>query len=121
MRLRLYLDEDIMRGSLVQALRSQGVELVIALEANMVKQRDEAHLKYAASEGLALYSFNIKDYAVLHTNWLSQGQEHAGLILADQRFRYSVGEQMRRLRRIVLTLSAEEMQNRLEYLSSWGE
>ncbi len=120
MRLRLYLDEDIMRGSLVQALRSQGIELVTALEADMVKEVDEAHLRYATSQGLALYSFNIKDYAVLHADWLAQGQEHAGLILADQRFRYSVGEQMRRLQRIVLALSAEDMKNRLEYLSSWN-
>ena len=105
MRFRLYLDEDVMRGSLVQALRSQGIEIVTAFEANMVKEPDEAQLRYATSEGLVLYSFNIRDYALLHTNWLAQGQEHAGLILSDQRFRYSVGEQMRRLSRIVLTLS----------------
>jgi hypothetical protein len=121
MKLRLYLDEDAMDNDLVKALRSQGIELVTAFEADMVKEPDEAHLRYATSEGLALYSFNIKDYVVLHSNWLAHGQEHAGLILANQRFHYSVGEQMRRLSRIVLTLSTEEMKNRLEYLSSWNE
>ena len=121
MTLRLYLDEDVMRGSLERALRSRGIEFVTAFEAGMVGQIDELHLRYAASEGMALYSFNITDYAVLHANWLSQGQDHAGLILADQRYRYSVGEQMRRLHRIVLGLSAEEMKNRVEYLSTWSE
>jgi hypothetical protein len=121
MKLRLYLDEDAMDGDLVRALRSQGVELITAFEADMVGQIDEIHLRYATSEGLALYSFNITDYAVLNANWLSQGQDHAGLILADQRYRYSVGEQMRRLNRIVATLSAEGMKNRVEYLSSWNE
>ena len=47
------------------------------------------------------------------------GQSHAGIILAVQQ-RYSVGEQMRRLLRLTSTLTAEEMRNRVEFLSSWG-
>jgi hypothetical protein len=33
--------------------------------------------------------------------------------------RYSVGEQMRRLLRLIDTLTAEEMRNRIEFLSAW--
>lgn len=68
MRLRLYLDEDAMDSDVVRALRSRDVELVTAFEAGMVGQIDEVHLKYATSQGLALYSFNITDYAVLHAD-----------------------------------------------------
>jgi hypothetical protein len=34
--------------------------------------------------------------------------------------RYSVGEQMRRLLRLIKTLTAEEMRNRIEFLSAWS-
>ncbi len=44
---------------------------------------------------------------------------HAGIILARQR-QYSVGEQMRRLLKLVGAMSAEDMQDRLEFLSDWG-
>lgn len=33
---------------------------------------------------------------------------------------FSVGEQMRRLLRLTSTLTAEEMRNRIEFLSGWG-
>jgi hypothetical protein len=45
------------------------------------------------------------------------GQSHAGIILAAQQ-RYSVGEQMRRLLRLISALTAEEMRNRIEFLSA---
>ena len=34
--------------------------------------------------------------------------------------RYSVGEQMRRLLRLISSLTAEEMRNRIEFLSAWS-
>ncbi|MDZ7956392.1 MAG: hypothetical protein RMY34_00530 [Aulosira sp. DedQUE10] len=33
---------------------------------------------------------------------------------------YSVGEQMRRLLKIIAAKSAEDMQNKVEFLSAWG-
>lgn len=55
----------------------------------------------------------------LHTASQTEGQTPAGLILAPQQ-RYSVGEQMRRLLRLVGAISAEEMRDRVEFLSAWG-
>lgn len=34
---------------------------------------------------------------------------------------YSIGEQMRRLLRLIAAKSAEDMQNQVEFLSAWGE
>jgi hypothetical protein len=120
MRIRLYLDEDAMGNPLVRALRSRGVELVTALEVGMIEKEDEEHLKYAASVGLTLYSFNRGDYVDLHTRFLQTGLSHEGIILSAHN-RYSVGEQMRRLVRLVETLSAEDMKDRIEFLTAWGE
>jgi hypothetical protein len=85
----------------------------------MTHRDDCDHLDYATSQGRALYSFNIGDYVALHTEYVAQGKHHAGIILAQQR-RFSLGEQMRRLLKIVGSKSAEEMQDQVEFLSAWG-
>ena len=51
---------------------------------------------------------------------MREGKNHAGIILGQQQ-RYSLGEQMRRLLRIIALKSAEEMQNNFEFLSAWDE
>jgi Tfp pilus assembly protein PilZ len=85
----------------------------------MVGRSDEDHLRHASSEGRVLYSFNIKDYSLLHEQWIASGQEHSGIILAFQQ-RYSIGEQLRRLLHLLNVKRAAEMLSRLEYLSNWG-
>jgi Domain of unknown function (DUF5615) len=117
-QIRLYLDEDAQHGGLVRALRLRGIDVVTADEAGMRNRDDANHLAYAAAHNRVLYSFNIRDYNALHLAHAAQGKSHAGIILAQQQ-RYSVGEQMRRLLRLVGTISAEEMHDRMEFLSAW--
>ena len=119
MRVRLYCDEDSEQHGLVVALRKRGVNVLSALEAEMLGEPDDRQLAYAAVQGRAIYSFNVGDFCRLHSQWLAEGRSHAGIVLAEQQ-QYSIGEQMRRLVRLVNALSAEEMQNRLEFLGSWG-
>jgi hypothetical protein len=118
--IRLYIDEDAMSDSLIQALRSRGVDVISALDAGMVKRSDEEHLHHATMQGRALYSFNVKDYLVLHARSLGEGKSHAGIILAHQK-RLSVGEQMRRILALSAATSAEEMKDQVEFLSAWGQ
>jgi hypothetical protein len=118
MKIRLYVDEDSMRHALVEALRARGVDVLTALEAGMIKRKDEEHLEYATVQGRVLYTFNVGDFYRLHTAFLKQGKSHAGIILARQQ-RYPVGEQMRRLLKLIAAKSAEEMKNRVEFLSAW--
>ena len=117
MKVRLYCDEDSMRHALVLALRKRGVDILTTLETETTAQPDDRQLEFAAAQGRAIYSFNIGDYCRLHSRWLAEGKPHAGIILAQQDF--SVGEQIRMLAKLIGTISAVEMQNRLEFLSSW--
>lgn len=119
MRISLYMDEDSMDNDLVRALRVRGVDVATAHDAGLVEVADGEHLAHAAKNGRALYSFNVGDYMALHAAFLAEGKEHAGIILAQQQ-RYSVGEQMRRLLRLVSMKSAERMRNAVEFLSTWG-
>lgn len=108
-----------MDRDLVRALRARGVDVLSALEAGMVDRPDPEHLDYATLHGRAIYSFNIRDYHQIHAEYLTQGRSHAGIILSRQQ-QYSVGEQMRRLLKLIGTCSADEMKDRMELLSSWA-
>ena len=120
MKMRLYLDEDAMDGDLVQALRSRGVDVTTVSYEQRQGYSDDEQLRYATQEGRAIYSFNTKDYMVLHTKFLEQGLSHGGIIIGRKN-RWPVGEQMRRLLALVNTLSAEDMKDRVEFLSVWGK
>jgi DNA-binding transcriptional MerR regulator len=119
-RIRLYVDEDAPRLALLQALRSRGIDVIAAQDIGMRQRDDEEHLTFATVQVRALYGFNVGDYFHLHTEFLTEGREHAGIVLAKQQH-YSVGEQMRRLLKLIGTKAAEEMRNQIEFLSDWGE
>ena len=119
MTLYLYLDEDSMDQDLVRALRARGVDIVTALEAGMIERADEDHLNWATSQNRVVYSFNVGDFYHLHMSFLAQGRPHAGMILAVQQ-RFSVGEQLRRLLRLVAARSSDDMRNHVEFLGSWS-
>lgn len=119
MKIRLYLDEDSMRHALVTALRARGVDVETALEANMIARPDEEHLEHSSAENRVLYSFNVGDFFALHIAWQASLREHSGIILAQQQ-QFSIGEQMRRLLKLIAVRSAEEMKNQVEFLSAWS-
>ncbi len=77
-QLRLYLDEDSMRKSLVSGLRARSVDTLTASEAEMINRADEDHLRAASADGRMLYSYNLEDFCILHKAWVSQGILHAG-------------------------------------------
>jgi len=118
MTIRLYLDEDAMDHDLLRALLARGVDVTTALQAGMIERNDNEHLDYASGQGRVLYSFNVGDFSRLHRAYLAEGRSHAGMILARQQ-RYSVAEQTRRLLKLTASVSAEEMNNRVEFLSAW--
>jgi hypothetical protein len=73
MRISLYLDEDSHSSSLVQALRSRGVDVITTLEAGMLERGDQEQLEWATAQGRVVYSFNIGHFYHLHTAFLGKG------------------------------------------------
>jgi predicted nuclease of predicted toxin-antitoxin system len=107
-----------MDQALVQALRARNVDVITALDAGMIDREDAEHLDYATEHGRVLCTFNISDFYRLHSEYVAQSKPHAGIILMRQQY-YSVGEQMRRLLRLMASKSADEMKNWVEFLSAW--
>jgi hypothetical protein len=60
--IRLYFDEDSMRHALVHALRARGINVLTALEAEMIERLDEDHLAFATVQGRVLCSYNVGDF-----------------------------------------------------------
>ncbi|HSK72851.1 MAG TPA: DUF5615 family PIN-like protein, partial [Pyrinomonadaceae bacterium] len=98
--------------------RQHGVDVLTTSEAGQVSKPDELQLEFAASVGRTIYTFNVGDYMVLHSEYLKNEKSHPEIIIGEQG-RYGIGEQMRRLLRIVESKSAEEMRNNIEFLSNW--
>ena len=119
MKIRLYLDEDASSNALAEALRSRGIDVLTTTEANMRGRMDEDQLRHATEQGRSIFTYNVKHYTALHKQFIGQGLGHAGIILVTGQY-WSVGEQMRRTTNLVQRVPAEEMNDRIEYLSSWG-
>ena len=116
-QVKIYIDEDAMDGDPVVALRSRGVTVTTPLDAGLIGKPDEEQLAFERE--CVLYTFNVSDSFRLHTQWISAGRAHAGMILAPQQ-RFSVGERLRRIVRLRAATTAMSMRNRIEFLGNWG-
>jgi hypothetical protein len=114
--IRLYLDEDAMRTSIIRALQARYFDVATALEAQLLSRPDEDHLAYATVQGRVLFSFNRGDFAQLHKAYLASGRHHSGIIVSDQ---LETDVIVRRLFKLLDVRSATDMRDRLEYLSNW--
>lgn len=106
MQILLYVDKDAMDSDLVRALRLRGVDVTTAFDAGLIGSSDEEHLQHAVASDRTLYSFNVRDFMMLHSRYLAARKPNTGIILARQQ-RYSVGDQLSRLVRFVQMRSAE--------------
>ena len=104
----LYLDEDTIQKGLVQALRNAAVNLTTTAEESRLGFSDEEQLIWATKQRRVIYTFNVEDFCRLHSIFLAEHRSHAGIILGTQQ-RYSIGQQLREILRLISTKSAEEM------------
>jgi hypothetical protein len=116
--LRLYVDEDSMDDDFVKALRVRGVDVHTTSDDGMRGRPDRDQLRWSTAQGRVLYSFNVADFYALHADFLQREEQHAGIILAQQQ-RYSIGDQLRGVLKLMAARSADEMVNQLVFLSAW--
>lgn len=114
MSIGLYIDEDAMASTVVAGLRRAGIDVLTAEEAGNRGIADEAHLTFATSRNRALYSFNRRDFARIHAEWLRAGKSHSGIVLLTDR-RASIGYQIAELA-TSLGREREEAANTISYI-----
>jgi hypothetical protein len=113
---RLYLDEDAQRASLVRALRGRQYDVLTSSDAQKAGANDAEQLIFAISQQRTVFTFNRGDFARLHADYMNDEQTHAGIIVSDQ---LEAGVIIRRLLKLLHARSAEDMTNWLEFLSNW--
>lgn len=116
-QIRLYLDEDTIKGALIKALKNADLDVVTVADAGKLGDSDKEQLLWATEQERAIYSFNIGDFCRLHTEFMAQQISHTGIILAPQQ--YSIGQQLRGLLKLVANTSAKDIENQLVFLSSY--
>jgi hypothetical protein len=94
------------------------VVVLTTTEAAMPGRSDEDQLRFASGKNLVLVTGNVADFARIHSQWISAGTSHAGIILIHQQ-RWGPGELARRIIRLLVAASGDGMRNRLEFISNW--
>jgi hypothetical protein len=110
------MDEDTGNRALARALRARGLDVLTAQEADRMGVADQEQLAFAALSGRVICTFNVRDFVALHSEYMLNTEGHCGVIVSDQA---DIGTLIRRILKLAATLSGDDMQNRLEYLSSW--
>ncbi len=112
---KLFVDEDACNDIVVSALRRLGIDVLTVLEAGRLGGDDSDQLRFAASLERVFYSLNTCDFMRIHSEFLSAGEEHWGIILIPRQ-RHSVGEKIRKLEQLLDTKNADQLRNTIHFL-----
>jgi hypothetical protein len=109
---RIILDEDVHSG-LAHALRNRGYTAIHAQELDRKGVPDSDQLIFAIQQERCLFTFNVKDFVILHNQYAKSRQEHWGIIVSKQ---LPFRETMSKLLRLLQHSSKEIIKNHLEFL-----
>ncbi len=115
---RLYFDRHIM-ARLARDLRGHGFDVLTTEQAGFDTAADEQQLAFATGEGRAILTFNIRDFAPLHEQWLKAGRSHAGIIVSRQLGSRQYGMLLQRMLRLLDHLGADEMTGNIVHLEQF--
>jgi hypothetical protein len=79
--MRLYLDDDIASGLLVQSLRQAGHDVRTPTESGLAGREDHVHFRRAIQEDRAILSRNYQDFEDLHLLIIDAQGHHPGVLL----------------------------------------
>jgi hypothetical protein len=106
-KISLYFDENI-QAALADALRMRGIDVLTTHQAGNTGVEDMRQLVYATEMVRTILSYNKRDFAMIHYQWMRIGRPHAGIILSDQ---LPIGVVLRRLMRLYYSVPKEDMKN----------
>jgi hypothetical protein len=114
--IRLYADHNFDDRFSVD-LRRHDFDMVLAREVGNQMLSDEHHLVWTTEHGRVVLTHDLRDFVPLAKAWAFAGREHGGVILSAQPGEsISYGILLRRLLRLLETVTADEMVNRVEWL-----
>jgi len=112
LKIKLLIDEDVHLG-LASALRKRGYNATHVQELARNGLSDHSQIQYAVQQESSLFTFNVKDFVLLHNDYVLHEREHFGIIVAPQ---LPIGEVLRRLLALLQENSQISMKNILKFL-----
>lgn len=112
MKIELFLDEDVHSG-LAHALRKRGYDAIHAQELDRKGRSDSDQLLFAVQQERCFFTYNVRDFVILHNQYAKNRQEHWGIIVSKQ---LPFRETISRLLRLLQHTAKETMKNHLEFL-----
>ncbi len=112
---RLHLNEHL-SPRLAEQLRKYGFDVTSTLEAGMVEASDAEQLAYSADSQRAIVTFNHRDFAVLHEQYMATQLDHWGIVLSTEETNDVL---RRRLLRLLNSLGDEELKNQIRWLNEF--
>ncbi len=111
-KVKLLIDEDV-HLELASALRKRGYDAIHVQELARKGLSDREQIAYAVEQESCIFTFNVKDFVLLHNDYVINERDHFGIIVASQ---LPIGEALRRLLALLQRSSEESMRNMLEFL-----
>lgn len=115
---RLFLDRHIMTRLAID-LRGRGFDVLTTQEAHLDTASDAELLAFALTQGRALLTFNVRDFAPLHDHWQATGRTHAGIIVSQQLGSRQYGLLLQRMLRLLNQFTGDEMVNNFVHLEQF--
>ncbi|QTA92224.1 DUF5615 family PIN-like protein [Desulfonema magnum] len=112
MKIKLLLDEDV-HLALADSLHRRGYDVVHIQEMKRKGKSDAEQLAMAVFQKRCLFSFNVKNFVILHNQYVNEKREHWGIFASKQ---IPVGEALRKLLYKLGNTSHEAMKNQLKFL-----
>ena len=83
MKIELFLDEDVHSG-LAHALRNRGYDTIHAQELDRKGVSDSDQLLFAIRQERSFFTFNVRDFVILHNQYIKGQKIHWGIIVSKQ-------------------------------------
>jgi len=115
MRIKFYFDEDVPL-SFAQALLNRGVDVITTQAAGNLGISDKEQLQFAIRKSRVLLTHNKKDFIELNKEFAENSIHHCGIVVTDQ---LPIGTLLRRTMKLWFSVTSEDMDGRLEFLSAW--
>ena len=106
------MDEDV-HLVLASTLRKRGFDVIHTQDLDRKGKADSEQLAFAVNNEKCIFSYNVRDFVLLHNDYIDLEKEHWGIVISKQ---LSIGETLRRLLKFLQNNSKESMKDKLEFL-----
>ncbi|HJY62800.1 MAG TPA: DUF5615 family PIN-like protein [Ignavibacteria bacterium] len=109
---KLFIDEDV-HSELSTALVKRGFDAIHAQEQKRKGLTDLEQIQYAINQNRCFFTFNVKDFVLLHNDLIKQNIDHYGIIVSKQ---LTFSATLNKMLNLLQNNSRDSLKNKLLFL-----